>query len=295
MVIDNSSLYRSSEGYLTTMSHYEATLSSWPVPKRSIYVSTRHGETHVLIAGNPGAPPLFIFHGWGGDAAGASQEYDLSLLGERYRLYIPDTIGQRGRSAPSRPPTDGAAYGEWIADMFDELEVESTNVVGISGGGYLSLKIASHAPERVRKALIMSTAGMVSPAVSWRLLLVVPVVIYPSMKTVRWFLRALSSPTTKPELMEDFAISIYLMFKHHRYDRTVPAPLSDDELHRITAPVLILMGKHDASWNVTRLAERARAHMANVQVDLVENAGHVMTIERPGMAEKRMIGFFGAD
>ena len=202
-MIDNSSLYRSPESYAEMMARYDAALEGW-MPE-SCYVDTRHGKTHILITGEEKLPALFYFHGWGGNATGVRYELDLEAATQHYRVFAPDTIGQFGRSAPTRPPVDGPAYGEWIADIFDALNIDQAIVSGISGGGFLSLKIAAYAPERVRKAFIMSAAGVRSlKRMPFKgLITFLPGMIWRSEASGRWMARRLLAPSPDPDQVRD--------------------------------------------------------------------------------------------
>ena len=296
IMLDNSVLYNSPAGYATMMAHYETMLARWPVAPMSHYVETRHGTTHVLSVGPDDAPALFIFHGWSGNASTTYQEYDLRQLTQQYRIFCPDTIGQSGRSAPNKPMTSGPAYGEWLSDVFDGLHVERARVMGISGGGFLALKIASYAPERVIKAVAMSTAGIVSmtPRLGF-IKHALPVMVYPTPATARRFASAVCAPTTPAEQREAFAEGMHLLFKHYKVHRSGPQPLSDDELSRITVPVLILMGQYEQTCNVPKLLERARRLIPRVETELVPDAGHSMTIDQPRYLLTRIRGFMQDD
>ncbi len=294
-MIDNRILYKSQAGYEAVMALYDEALRRWPVSYEARYVDTRHGKTHVLIAGREDAPLLVIFHGWGGSSPGAFLEYDLPTLASRFRLYLPDTIGQSGRSAPARPPTDGPAYGEWIADLFDSLQIDRAYVAGISGGGFLTLKIASYAPERVTKAIAISTAGVVAltmPPLRF-LFGALPAMIFPRPTTARWFVHGVSSPkirfSRKHEVM---AQGMLLLFRHHKF-QAGPDRLPDEELRRISAPIYILMGADDSTCYPERTIERARRLIPDVETELVPDAGHVLTLDRQDIVMARMLAFFG--
>ncbi|NJR12540.1 hypothetical protein HC776_01240 [bacterium] len=107
-----ASVYKSPAAHQTMMDFYDSRLAKWPIPYETRFVETRHGRTHVIVCGQADAPPLMIFHGWGANASAIYLEYDLVRLGQSFRLYLPDTIGQTGRSAPNRPVKDGPAYSE---------------------------------------------------------------------------------------------------------------------------------------------------------------------------------------
>ncbi|MEZ4517467.1 MAG: hypothetical protein R3C44_11760 [Chloroflexota bacterium] len=66
-------------------------------------------------------------------------------------MYAVDLIGEPGMSAPTRPPWDGPAFAEWLADT-DGLGLEHAMLLGISQGGWTALKFAVTYPERVDRA-----------------------------------------------------------------------------------------------------------------------------------------------
>ncbi len=53
-------VFKSPEGEAEYQAAYDATLSAWPVPSKSIFVPTRAGLTHVLASGPEDAPPLVL-------------------------------------------------------------------------------------------------------------------------------------------------------------------------------------------------------------------------------------------
>src|SRR6185369_12804164 len=89
------------------------------VPTEERRVRTRVGETHVLVGGPEGAPPLVLLHG--ALASSAHVLGELSPLLERFRVYAVDIVGQSVKSADARPSVSNAEYGEWLSDVFDGL------------------------------------------------------------------------------------------------------------------------------------------------------------------------------
>lgn len=292
-MIDNRVLYKSDKGHAAVQAAYDESVKSWGIPVELIIVDTRHGQTHVLAAGPKDAPPLFFFHGWNGSACATGSELDVRALTQKFRLYSPDTVGQSGRSAPNRPSVEGDAYGEWLVDVLDGLKVEKAFVSGISGGGYLTLKLASYAPDRVAKAFAISTAGVMSlarPPLKF-LLGALPAFIYPSQATGRLFVRNVSSPEVPfTPAHDEMARMMAMLFRHYRMIGS-PGYLSDDELRRITAPTYILMGSHDSTVSADATAERARRLIPNVQAEIIPQGGHVLTMDCPELVMSRFWGF----
>ena len=60
----------------------DAVLARCPLPLESRVVDTRYGQTHILASGAPDAPPLFVFHGWIGNASGMWKARVLGFLDE---------------------------------------------------------------------------------------------------------------------------------------------------------------------------------------------------------------------
>jgi pimeloyl-ACP methyl ester carboxylesterase len=76
-----------------------------------------------------------------------------------YRVYAPDTVGQPGRSTPTRPPHVGPAFGHWLIDVMDGLDINQAVVVGWSLGGRIVIKLGGLVPERLTRAVLVSPMG----------------------------------------------------------------------------------------------------------------------------------------
>jgi len=134
-------LYRSQAGYEAAMKFYDLTAARGPVPYESRTVGTRIGDTHILIGGPKAGLPVLLFRGWNGSAAGVGSEFP--FLFTKYRVYMPDIVGHTEKSAPNRPSPQGSNYAHWAKDILDSLRLDKIFVVGISGGGWMTLKFSS--------------------------------------------------------------------------------------------------------------------------------------------------------
>lgn len=126
----NATLYKSPEGAKQVMAIYDGALKNWPVPYETRNISTRHGDTFVLVSGNENAPAMILLHGAGGNSsmwAGEVGEYS-----RHFRVYAADLPGEAGKSAPNRPAWDSLAFAEWLEDVFNGLNIERATLVGIS-------------------------------------------------------------------------------------------------------------------------------------------------------------------
>ncbi|GAB4198009.1 MAG: alpha/beta fold hydrolase [Roseiflexaceae bacterium] len=283
--------YRSQAGYKAVMERYDAAVAAGPVPYESHMVATRHGDTHVLVGGPAKAPPLVLFHGWNGSASSIGA--DFPFLFEGYRVYMPDIIGHCGRSAPTRLETAGPGYAEWGGDVLDALGLTQVVMVGISGGGWMTLKIAAHHPARVSRAVAISTDGLALAQMGSIMAGAMPAAIWPNKSTVRRFYRFITSQQAayNVKAAERFCDDMLLLLKHYK-TQSNPGMISDEELGRISSPTLVLMGEDERMFPPQASLLRAHARIPGlVAADLVPAAGHLMTADQPVLLRQKVLAF----
>lgn len=274
------------------MACYDEQLLQGPTPYKTQMVPTRYGDTHIIRGGLATGEPLILFHGWNGHAAGMGQEFP--FLFSRYQVYMPDIIGQAGKSAPTRPDVKGPAYADWACDVLDALAIERAYIIGISGGGWMTLKCCAYKSERVLKAVAMSSDGL-SSANMWGIIRwMLPIMFFSNDTTKRWFLEFTTSPTGagRQESLDGFTDMISLL--RHFKTQGNPGLLSDDELRQINCPLLVLMGADEQLFPPQAAVARAKTLIPGlVAAEIVPNAGHVMTIDQPDFLAERVLRFLG--
>ena len=134
---------------------YERVLAGTSVRDR--YVSHgAGGRVHLLEKGS--GRPVVILHGTG-DPAG----FFLPLLEalDGVRVIAPDRPGI-GLSDPVELPIHGyrAAAVSWLDGLLDALDLQTTGLVGHSGGGVWALWYALARPERVTRLVLMGVPTM---------------------------------------------------------------------------------------------------------------------------------------
>lgn len=284
-----AAVYKSPDSHAAIMARYETALARWTHHYETRLVETRFGPTHVLVTGTPDGPPLLYFHGWGGNATDAHDTIPDEVF-RYFRIYAPDTIGQQGKSAPTRPDPDGRAYADWIVDVMAGLSIQRACVTGHSGGGFLSLKLAAYYPERVEKVFAMSTAGLtaVVPLPLRFLMVALPFMLCPCQLTARLLVRHVLVRSAPDDIRQQMTQTLCATSRHYR--RTAPGRLTDEELRRIQAPVYIIMGKHEILMRLRRLIKRAEL-IPQATVEIVSEAGHMLPVEKPHLIQERMLSF----
>lgn len=280
-------LYRSRAGLEGVMQAYDRALTRLMVPYDLRIAPTRFGETHLISAGPADGPPVVLLHGWNTSAPGWWPQ--INTLARLYRVYAPDTIGQGGRSAPTRPSTRGPGYGMWLADLAANLGLDRAHWIGSSGGGWLILKLAEVRPSLIRSASLLSPAGIVPVRWSFLLRAVAAGMLFPTPSTPARLARLISPPPLKTDtdhVTQDSPLILY-----HR-SQPPPPTLSAHSLHRLTAPALLLVGQHEVVFDRRRLITRARTHIPGLcQVKVLPDAGHDLTYDQPDKVNHILLQF----
>jgi pimeloyl-ACP methyl ester carboxylesterase len=155
-----ASLFRSAEGEAAYLAAYRTLLLRWPVEPEPVYVPTRFGETHVLIAGSLDAPPLVLLHAV--SVSSAAWFLNAGPLSQRFRIYAVDAIGDCGRSRMVSVPADRAAYADWLDEVFTGLGLARASLLGHSYGGFLGINFSILRPEKVERLALLAPAASIA-------------------------------------------------------------------------------------------------------------------------------------
>jgi 2-hydroxy-6-oxonona-2,4-dienedioate hydrolase len=261
------------------------------MPTESVCFSTRLGETHALIAGVADAPALVCLHG--AMASSAHVLVGAKVLGQRFRLIAPDIPGQSPMSADVRPDINGGAYSEWLAEVFDALKLEQTNLFGASWGGLIALRAAAKTPERIRRMSLLVPAGIVQgPVLPALLKLGWPIMRYRSGPSAARLDRALRNLiTSRDENWEGYLGDALLGFGH---DFQAVRLLREGELNALTAPVQLIAAELDLQSPGKRLIARAQSVVPGLkETVLISQSRHVppFTEEFHGWLSGRILRF----
>lgn len=223
-----------------------------------------------------GGFPLMMIHGSGpGVTAWANWRLVIPELAKNRRVVAPDMLG----FGYSERPADQIYNRErWVAHaigVLDALGLEQVDLVGNSFGGGLSLALAIEHPERVRRLVLMGSAGVHFPITKgldevWG--------YQPSLEAMRQLMDvfAFNKGLLTDELAEmryqasirpGFQESFAAMFPAPR-QRWVDNLASDEaDIRALTHETLILHGREDeviplsASYRLAELIDRAQLHV----------------------------------
>lgn len=265
----NSPLYKSAEGERAVMAFCDQLLELWPPPFEARSVATRHGSTFVISTGDSSRPPLVLLHGacsnsfsWLGDVAAYSRHFHVHAV---------DFPGEAGKSSPNRLPWEGPAIAEWLEDVLAVLGLEQTHLLGLSLGGWVALKFATHHPERVSRLVLLGPGG-VAPARLSFLLRAIPLTLFG-----RRGAEMINRITFGDEPAHPVALEFMNLIMTHFRPRIDAQPMfTDGQLRRLTMPVLLIGGARDALLPTEKITARLAKAVPHLTANVLPDKGHVL-------------------
>ena len=231
--------------------------------------------------------------------AGPGWFLNVGPLSRSYRVYAVDLIGEVNKSILTRPIRSCREFADWIADLFDAMQIQSAFLVGNSFGGFLTLNAALYLPERVNKTVLISPAATFVQMWAWYRKLFIPAhIIAPVIGSVRMVQRAyawLWQDFPMDECYADlYAISKIAGYPRYRLsqNRVLPPVYGDQDLRRIRTPTLLLIGDHEVIYEPAQVIRRATRLVADLRAEIIENANHCAQVTAPQVVNKKMLDFF---
>lgn len=203
------------------------------------------------------------------------------------RLFFPQIAALSGRVPVMTAPMGAADGMEALAKSVLEIAPPRFALAGLSMGGILAMEILRQAPDRVdRLALLDTNPRAELDAVKARR---GPQMAAVAAGGLREVMRDEMKPNylfdgpRKPEILDlcmEMALSlgpeVFLRQSRALRDR----PDQQDTLRAYEGPSLVLCGRHDALCPVER-HETMHALLANSRLEIIEEAGHLPTLEQP--------------
>lgn len=108
--------------------------------------------------------PVMLIHGSGpGVTAWANWRLIMPELAQQHRVVAPDMLGFGYSERPETPNYCRDSWVEHAIGVLDALGIEQADLVGNSFGGGIALALAIKYPQRVRRLVLMGSAGVSFP------------------------------------------------------------------------------------------------------------------------------------
>ncbi|HTZ60493.1 MAG TPA: alpha/beta fold hydrolase [Acidobacteriaceae bacterium] len=121
------------------------------------YVTVNGYKVHFLAGGS--GRPLVLIHGLGSRAEDWANLIP-QLIAGGHRVYALDLLGY-GKSAQPRDADYSISQQAGLVEGFlDSQHLPQVDLGGWSMGGWIAMKVALHEPERVRRLVLLDSAGL---------------------------------------------------------------------------------------------------------------------------------------
>lgn len=249
------------------------------------FIGATNVELYFELRGNGDA--LVLIPGF---ASGAwSWSWQVDELSESFRVITFDPRGVSRSKMIEGVSVSIESIADDIAEMLDELSVEKAHVLGISFGGFVAQEFALRHPQRLNRLVLACTSfggpGHVLPA---------PEVLAAFASTqglnTRERIRQYLTTAFLPKFLETSAAAVE-RFCDLREQNAVPPEVYEAQLYSATtfdvgervssieAETLIITGDRDSVVPMRNSVNLA-AQITNARIEIVENAGHMLFVER---------------
>jgi len=231
-------------------------------------------------------PPVILIHGAGGNYLSWPTQIR-RMTGER--IYALDLPGHGKSEGAGRQSIE--EYVDDVISFMRELRLEEAVVVGISMGSAIALALALKFPKKVLGLGLLGAGSKLRVSTS-----IVEAAGNPNLfeSAVEMITQSCFSRNTSASLLhrlqqQMLKLSPPVLFGDfqacHNFDVT-------SQLANIDLPTLIICGAED-KMTPLKYSERLRNGIANSQLHVVDNAGHMVMIEQPDLVAGLLKKFIG--
>jgi abhydrolase domain-containing protein 6 len=269
-------------------------------------VNLKDGPVTYWQTRKPGRDTVLFLHGFGDTKEGA---YPLSFfLNSHFNVIAVDLpgFGESFRRPDLSHNLD--AFGRWLEEFIDAIEMGPVHVAGNSLGGAMALKLALTRPEIVKSLILLNNAGIVDlehRSIYDELLEgKSPFSVHTMEDFDAFLLQVFHKPPQIPPFLKEYVFHQmrqnnswleYLVkqnFENFK-DRESPeyqAIFMNDKLDTLNVPTLIIWGDRDHVLPLAYGKEGQRL-LKNSQFVILEDVGHAPQVEAPSKVAKLMKDF----
>lgn len=239
------------------------------------YVDAAGLNTYYEVRGT--GDPVVMLHG--GFATIETWDAQAAALSERYQVFLPERRGH-GRTPDVEGPLSYENMASDTAAFIEALGIGPAHLIGWSDGASVGLYVALHRPELVRKVIAMG-------APAW---------LEGYTPKTRAAAQNLSLDDFPPSMIEahrnlspDGPDHLPIVFEKIKALWPSGPNMTADELRRITAPTLVILGDDDV-LTIEHAATMA-ATLPDAQLAVVPGTDHGLLFEKPDLVSRLFLDF----
>jgi pimeloyl-ACP methyl ester carboxylesterase len=268
------------------------------------YLSVSGRRVRYWALGERGTS-VILLHGLG--ASADIWIHNVIPLARQHRVYVPDLpgFGESENPGSSFSPLD---YALFLDNFMGQLGIDRADLVGQSLGGGVALSFVLKFPDRVKKLVLVDSAGL-GREVVWTLrLMSLPLLgklfCRPGRRSTELFFRfavndrrlitsdfvdIYSRFFARPEFRAFLVGIVRTMITLHGVDQRLLGPVLDN-LGDIKQPTLIVWGRDDRVLPLEH-GRRGARRLPNATLEIVEGCGHIPFFERPELFNRMVLDF----
>ena len=260
-----------------------------------MHATINGGTINFVDTGKTGAMPVVFVHGF--PFSQAMWREQVALAGASFRTVAYDVRGH-GLSDIGDGQYTIEGHVDDLVGLLDLLRIAQAAVVGLSMGGYITLRALERNPERFRAAVLCDTRSDADSDETklGRAASIAAIKKDGSAPFAAGFLKRLFAPesfTSKPE-----AIALVRSIIEHTPPLSLAGTLlalaartdTTASLDKIRVPVLILTGEKDPITPPSA-AEAMHRRIPGSELHLVPGAAHMSNLENPAFFNEKLLAF----
>jgi pimeloyl-ACP methyl ester carboxylesterase len=260
-------------------------------PAAGNFVTVFGAKVHYVDAGSGSV--VVLLHGLADDVG--VWESVMPALAAKHRVIALDQIGF-GRSDKPLLDYRAATFVDFLDRFLNELKIDHASLVGNSLGGWIAADFALAHPERIDRLVLCDAAGYAALGKNMNAR-TLSALRLASRDDIRYL-----GPLTFHD--KRFYEDVDLAFKQrvaagdgYTIDRVVDSIIRNEDvldgrLGAIRKPTLIVWGREDKIIPLS-FAERFHNEIANSQLRIIDNCGHMPHVECPDKFNHALLKFFG--
>ncbi len=245
---------------------------------------------NVSVEGRDGGPTIMLSNSLG--ATMQMWEPQMAALTKLYRVVRYDRRGH-GKSGVPAGPYSMERFGKDVLAILDDLNIEKIHWCGVSMGGMVGQWLGANAPERIEKLILANTSCYYPDPTNWlnRIKAVKESGIASIADAVIAAWLTADFREREPQITQRMK-AMLIASPVEGYIACCEALSTLDQrdlLPRITAPTLVIAGRHDMSTPV-EASVFIRSHIPNASMTLLD-AAHISNVEQSHNFTEAVVGF----
>ena len=250
-------------------------------------------EFNVTLDGPENKPPLMLSNSLGTNLH--MWDWQIPELTKHFRVIRYDSRGHGQSGAPDGPYSIDELGRDALAIM-DALELEQVHWMGLSKGGMIGQWLLTHAPERIRRAVLANTGSHMPPPDLWNQR--IRTALDKGMEELtpgvieRWFTPEFRA--REPETVQKIVRMLHTT-PAHGYAGSCSAIRDMDQresIRSVTNPVLVVVGSRDPA-TPPEMGKRIADTICGARIVTLD-AAHLSNIEQAEAFNQAVIDFLTA-